>query len=200
MTEEKQTEEKQVRGYRWWQWVLAVFFVIPLIPMLVAVIAPNTRRVLTPLRIWLGYAGLIVLIIVISAVTSDGEQESSPTQGQASSPSQAVEVKEEERVETITAQALYDARDENATRFDDQYKGKRVRVRGQVVKIDGGRVTLGVDATGFGIDEMGLFGLDLNDLPRDVQVSLNRGQQFTAVCKVGNFVIGTMQMDDCVAE
>ena len=85
------TEKPQVRGYRWWQWVPAVVLVIPLIPMLVAVIAPNTRSVLTPLRIWLGYAGLIVVTMVISAVASDGEQDSSPTQGQASPPPQAGE-------------------------------------------------------------------------------------------------------------
>ena len=193
-------EEKPIRGYRWWQWVLGVLFVIPLIPMLVAVFVPSTRRVLTPLRIWLGWAVLIVVVIVISAVASDREQGIAPTQSQAPSPSQAVEAKEEERVETVTAQALYDAREENATRFDDRYKGKRVRVRGQIVKIDDGRVTLGVDATGFGIDEMGLFGVDLNDLPREVQVDVNKGQQFTAVCKVGNYTIGTIHMEDCVAE
>lgn len=105
-----------------------------------------------------------------------------------------------ERVETLTAQSLYDAREANATRFDDRYKGKRIRVRGQVVKIDNGRVTLGVDVTGYGIDDSGIFGVDLNNLPRDVQIRLNRGQQFTAVCEVGNFIIGTIMMEDCESQ
>lgn len=104
-----------------------------------------------------------------------------------------------DRVESLTAQTLYDAREQNATRFDDRYKGKRIRIRGRVVRIDNGRVTLGVDATGFGIDDSGLFGVDLNGLPRDVQIRLNRGQQFTAVCEVGNFIIGTIMMEDCEA-
>ena len=104
-----------------------------------------------------------------------------------------------DRVETLTSQSLYDAREQNATRFDDRYKGKRIRIRGQVVRIDNGRVTLGVDSTGFGIDNSGLSGVDLNGLPRDVQIRLNRGQQFTAVCEVGNFIIGTIMMEDCEA-
>ena len=99
-------------------------------------------------------------------------------------------------VESVTAQELYDAREANATRFDDQYKGKTVRVSGQVVKIEGGDVTLGIDL-GYGIDTYGFVGVQLRDLSKDDQISLDKGQQISAVCEVGNYIIGTMMMKKC---
>lgn len=154
------------------------------------------KRTIISLVILISISLLIGLFIVTVGDTNSGS--ASPSQTQDASYSQQNKI--QERVETLTAQALYDAREENATRFDDRYLGKRIRIRGQVVKIDNDRVTLGVDATGFGIDDSGLFGVDLNGLPRDVQAGLNRGQRFTAVCEVGNFIIGTIMMEDCDAQ
>ena len=75
------TEEKQVCGYKWWQWVLGALCVLPLIPMLIGVLVPKTRRILTPLVIWIGYAVLLVVFIVVSASLSESEQNTSSAQG-----------------------------------------------------------------------------------------------------------------------
>ena len=92
---------------------------------------------------------------------------------------------------------LYDEREANATRYDVTYKGKMVSVSGEVVKIDDGDVTLGVDTTGFGIDRMGLVGVDLTDLTTEEQITLNKGDMVSAVCKVGDFIITKIRLRDC---
>ena len=74
------TEEIQIRGYKWWQWVLGALCVLPLIPMLIGVIVPKTRRILTPLVIWIGYAVLLVVFIVVSASSSESDQSTSDAQ------------------------------------------------------------------------------------------------------------------------
>ena len=37
----------------------------------------------------------------------------------------------------------------------------------------------------------------LQDLSREEQARANKGQEFTATCKVGNYILGTMFLDDC---
>ena len=65
--------ERKQTGYRWWQWALAVVAFIPLFPMLIAEIIPNTRPVLTAKRIWAGYALFLlvgfVLLVVVAALS-----------------------------------------------------------------------------------------------------------------------------------
>ena len=39
----------------------------------------------------------------------------------------------------------------------------------------------------------------LRDLPREVQAAADKGEQFEAVCKVGNLILWTMNLEDCVA-
>ena len=132
------------------------------------------------------------------ALETPEPQQAKPEPQQATpEPQQA---KPEVPVTTITAQELYDEREANATRYDAQYLGKTVRVTGQVVKIDDGDVTLGIDTTGFGIDESGLFGVDLGDLSQEEQISLNKGDQVSAVCKVGDYFFGSINMEDCALE
>ena len=111
-------------------------------------------------KLWTIVAAIAVfeVLLVFAAVGCEVEESAD---GGTSKPAPT-----EVPVLSISAQDLYDAREANATRYDAQYKGKRVRVSGQVVKIDGGDVTLGVDATGFGIDTMGLFGVDLTTSPK----------------------------------
>lgn len=91
----------------------------------------------------------------------------------------------------VTAQQLFSERDANATRFDDRYKGKWVHVSGVVNNIDGGTVFLKAGA---------IFNtVALRDLPREVQAAADKGEQFEAVCKVGNLILWTMNLEDCVA-
>ena len=70
-------QELQTRGYKWWQWVLGVVAFLPLFPMLVGKFVPNTRRVLSPTQIWVGY-GLVVLGFVIGMAAASGGDEASP--------------------------------------------------------------------------------------------------------------------------
>ena len=44
---------------------------------------------------------------------------------------------------------------------------------------------------------MGLNYIALNDLSREVQASVNKGQEFTATCRVGGYIIGGIQLEDC---
>ena len=98
------------------------------------------------------------------------------------------------QLETVSAHQLFAEREANATRFDDKYKGKRFNVTGTVSKIEGGKVYLCAGEIAFGtcFEEIAL-----EDLPRETQASLNKGQRITAACKVGNFIIMTMFMEDC---
>ena len=98
----------------------------------------------------------------------------------------------------ITAQELYDEREANATRYDANFKGKLIRVSGQVVVIDGGDVTLGVDpGFGLGLDTTGLSGVDLTGLTQQEQISLDKGDQVSAMCKVGDYILGSIRLRDC---
>ncbi len=114
----------------------------------------------------------------------------------------------------ISAEALWAERKKNATRFDDNYKGKWVVVHGVVAEVDDGDVRLVVESDPFGMDMSG-FGIDtselnlglplleyiaLRDLPREQQAAPDAGQQFEATCKVGNFIGdfgAVMYLNDC---
>ena len=57
-------------GYKWWQWVLAILALWPLFPMLVAILIPSTRSVLTPKRIWAGFALLLLMAFVVFIIAA----------------------------------------------------------------------------------------------------------------------------------
>ena len=98
----------------------------------------------------------------------------------------------------ITAERLYAEREANATRFDLNYKDNWVTITGLVGKVDGGEVRLVVD-----MDEYQLLGglfLDyvaLKGLSQEEQASADVGREFTAVCEVGNYIMGTMSLEKC---
>ncbi len=129
---------------------------------------------------------LIILAGVCTAIVSDSDEAS------GEQVERAVEQEDAEDVPTpipITAQRLYEEREQNATRFDDEYKGKIVRVSGVIEKVDDGRVTLRVP---------GSFGeVDLKGIPREDQIPLNPGRSVVAVCKVGDFIFITMNLENC---
>ena len=90
----------------------------------------------------------------------------------------------------ISATELYQEREANATRFDQNLKGKRVLITGIIDSIDGGQVRLRVDSSFLG-------DVSLHDLPVAVQVRTNKGEEFSAVCTVGSYTIATMNLRDC---
>lgn len=98
----------------------------------------------------------------------------------------------------ISAEALYQEREDNASRYDLNYNGKWVRITGLVGEIDGGEVRLVVDRESYNV--LGQLLLDyiaLNDLSQEEQARAEKGQQFTATCKVGNYILGTINLDNC---
>ena len=92
----------------------------------------------------------------------------------------------------LTAKQLLAEREANATRFDATRKDKWVRVSGRVERIDDRNVYLLGD--GF------LSDVVLEDLSQEVQTALNVGQDFSAACKVGNYILGSIFMYDCQAD
>ena len=142
-------------------------------------------------------ATIFVMLLLITACGGQADVQTSDAPAPTSAPPTAVPPTATPKpIESVTAQELYDAREANATRFDDQYKGKTVRVSGEVVQIEDGDVTLGIDR-GYGIDTSGLSGVDLKDLSKEEQISLDKGEQISAVCEVGNYIILTMMMKKC---
>ena len=98
----------------------------------------------------------------------------------------------------ITAVELYGEREANATRYDVQYKGKKVRISGLVGKIDGGQISLVVDHATFNLlDTTFLESIELHDLPINDQIKANKGEGFEAVCTVGDYILGSIQLRDC---
>ena len=107
----------------------------------------------------------------------------------------------------ITAAQLYQELENNTTRFDLQYKGKWVRITGIVWEVDDGAVKL-LTGPNTNFIDLGHF-IQLNDLPREDQAKADKGEPFTATCKVGNYdredlgniiviVLRTLNLDDCV--
>ena len=136
----------------------------------------------------LGMVGVFVLLVgcesdenepEVLGGAADTEMKSAPT---APPPT-------EEPMPSVTAQQLHDEREANATRYDAQYKGNWVRIRGQVTKIDGGDVFLGAD--GF------LNNVRLQDLSQEEQIALDKGDTVTATCRVGNYILGSIFLEGC---
>ena len=126
-------------------------------------------------------AMLVGLLLVIGCDESD----SSPAEP-------AIELIE------ISAVKLYAEREANATRYDKNYMGKWVRISGLVGKIDNGKVSLVTDEEAFSLlGTTFLDTIDLNDLPEEFQINTDVGSRVSATCKVGNYILGTINLDDC---
>ena len=85
------TNESQTQGYPAWHWILAVLFFIPLIPMLIATLFPQTRTALRPARIWAGYflfatASFLVLIVLIVVLAPPAEEEATSAVSEKAEP------------------------------------------------------------------------------------------------------------------
>ncbi len=137
----------------------------------------------------------LLLLLVIVAGNSNEEEVSQPlptpeadSRSASNSPTPAP---------SITASELYAEREANATRFDQQRKGAWVRVSGLIGEIDNGQIQLVVDEESFNLIGVAFQTVDLNDLPTSVQASVNKGERFTATCKVGDYILGSMQLRDC---
>ena len=121
-------------------------------------------------------------------------------------------------VASLTADDLWNEREANATRYDATYKGHWVGIYGVIVRIDNSQVYLGANdimaeareeaaalyrASGIGDLDDGAFDpvyegeVALADLPDSTLLPLNTGDEFSATCLVGDFVITTILLHDC---
>ena len=145
--------------------------------------------------------GGIVLIAIIAVATSEDTASPAPraTQNTSQRPT-AVPVPTVTRVPPprIRAEALYAEREANATRYDMNYMGKLITISGVVGEVDDGEVRLVVDMESYRILD-GLFFsyVALHDLSQQEQSSVNKGEEFTAICEVGNYVSGHIRLEDC---
>ena len=138
-----------------------------------------------------GVVVLVVLIGILAAIFGgdSGSNESAGPTALATPPPTATLAPTATPPPQMSAQALLAEREANATRFDATFKGKWVTVSGQIEKIDGGKVYLRGD--GF------LSDVVLEDLSADKQIPLNVGEEFSATCKVGNYILGTIFLNSC---
>lgn len=139
--------------------------------------------------------GALILLTIVAAIVG-GEDTSQSSTSRASSDSRS-ESRRPTPAPSITASELYAEREANATRFDQQRKGTWVRVSGLIGEIDNGQIQLVVDEESFNLIGIAFQTVDLNDLPTSVQASVNKGERFAATCKVGAFILGSMQLRDC---
>lgn len=110
----------------------------------------------------------------------------------------AIEAGEAEPIPYVSAIRLHYGREENATRHDATYKGKIYRIYGEVKQIENEVVTLGIDDIYGGY--LDFVGVDLNDMPLEDQIPLNRWDRVSAVCVIGDSILGSIQANDCILE
>ena len=95
---------------------------------------------------------------------------------------------EPQPVSSWTAGSLLAEREKNATAFDKNIKGKMVRVSGYISSIDNSAVTL-VDQ----VNPYGNFtGVVVRGIPDTELLRLQKGQQYSTTCKVGDYIIGSI--------
>lgn len=144
-------------------------------------------------------AGILILGVIGSALSDESEE---PPRASTSAASQPLSAPQPEPTVLpalpVTAIGLYQERKDNATRFDLEYKDKRVEITGMVGQVEDGDVRLVVDEEAYRLlDTVFLEYVALQDLPREVQAGAEKGQPFTATCVVGNYVLGAIYLEDC---
>ena len=139
-------------------------------------------------RWWVIAIVVVVGLVVVGSLLPEAEDD--PEKPSASEPSPREPEPTPTPPPTVSAEELYQEREANATRYDLKYQGKWVQITGVVEGIDGGRVSL-VAGGSF------LSNVDLHDLSRQEQARADKGQEFTALCRVGNYILGTINLRDC---
>ena len=138
-------------------------------------------------RWWVIAIVVVVGLVVVGSLLPEAED--APEKSSASEPSPREPEPTPTPPPTVSAEGLYQEREANATRYDLKYEGKWVQITGVVEGIDGGEVSL--VAGGF------LSNVDLHDLSAQEQARADKGQEFTALCRVGNYILGTINLRDC---
>ncbi len=96
-------------------------------------------------------------------------------------------------VVSLTASELYALRETNSERYDFEYKGRSILIRGIICEIESDTIQLSAnDLFGCGFDSVAL-----NDLPLTTLLSPSTGDMITALCIVGEYIFGTIQLNAC---
>ena len=99
----------------------------------------------------------------------------------------------------ITAERLYAEQEANGTRFDQEYQGQWVTITGLVGEVEGEEVRLVVDREiyrSWGEKLLGKY-IALKDLTVEELVQTEKGWEFKATCKVGNYVRRIRHLVEC---
>ena len=155
-------------------------------------------------RILLGIVSVFFLLVIIGSLTGDTTSEPSqetssarntPTATpQSAATLEPIATATPEPIVAMSVGELHAKRDENATRYDQIYKDKKVLVNGVVCKIESEDVFLGDSDSGcaFLVDDA-----RLQDIPVEQLMVPSAGDPFTAICTVGEYILGTIFMKDC---
>ena len=117
--------------------------------------------------------------------------------GEAVSPTSNVELTSATTPKSVSAELLYQERELNATRYDLEYQDTWINITGIVGEIDGGEIRLVVDMRAYTSWDLFLEYVALHDLPIEVQANVNKNEKFTAVCKVGDYIFGIINLNNC---
>ncbi len=150
-------------------------------------------------------AGVVFGLLVLIAVFGSGEEDSEPPVAAKVTVTEVIAPTAQPEPTatpipppTVTAVELYQARKDNATRFDLNYQDKWVTITGMVGQVEDGDVRLVVDEDSYRVlGSIFIEYIALQDLSKEVQAGANKGQTFTAICKVGNYILGTMHLKEC---
>ncbi len=146
--------------------------------------------------LWAIFVAVFIFLIVIASVTEtpDGESRTVAPEPTVIPDPTATPVPPQR----IRAEALYAEREANASRYDMNYMGKLITISGVVGEVDDGEVRLVVDMESYRVlGGIFLKYVALDDLSQQEQASANKGEEFTAICEVGNYVSGRIQLEDC---
>ena len=147
-------------------------------------------------RWWVIAIVVVVGLVVVGSLLPEAED--APEKSSASEPSPREPEPTPTPPPTVSAEGLYQEREANATRYDLKYEGKWVQITGVVGEIEGGEVRLVADMDSYRLlGQLFLNYIALNDLPQEDQARAEKGQEFTAVCKVGEYILGTINLRDC---
>ncbi len=148
---------------------------------------------------WFLISTLLGLMLLIAACSSadTAVQPASPTETLAPTATD-VAAPTPDLPPSISAERLYQEREANASRYDLNYQGKLITITGLVGEIDGGEVRLVVDLDSYRtLGGLFLEYIALHDLPVEEQARAEKDQEFTATCRVGNYILGTINLREC---
>ena len=143
------------------------------------------------LLLGLGIISLLIIVVAPSDNASNTDDSTSSAAKTATKPT-PTSTPAPTPPPSVNYHVLLAEREANATRFDANYKGKYVELTNAVViAIESGDVRI---AGPLGFLDDGV----IQNLPTDVQIQLDKGMRISAVCKVGNFILGSMYFDSCI--